>query len=403
MTTSRPLSVLITLLCCLVPTALAHATPPLRVNYQGKLLDPSGAPLTGSIDVDVSVWSDATSTAPEQRRYAEHHAAVPVLDGVFELALGGGSAQVGSLEAALLGPGERWLELAIDSGTLAPRAPLRSVPYALEARTLAAPTTVDNTPVPVAQGFAPNHRTPGLTLNAGQGGQSTTYALAINDADADRIAWLFRDLGASSRGSLVIDGSYDAHIDPVTHVVTTYEWGFIVDPDGPGSLATMMQLGADVETALILRGSLVSVNGRQPKLILGLDREKDWVFQVETDGDLWWGDPAAKGEDSFDLRLARVEDAGFAHPRFVLAANDPQQAVNVDIKAPLVQGTGATTHGPAYWAVSDGGAFDTSSEVCARESLSCQGALDLSNVADPAHGGCGDAHAGGAVFLAFCR
>ena len=45
----------------------------------------------------------------------------------------------------------------------------------------------------------------------------------------------------------------------------------------------------------------------------------------------------------------------------------------------FVTGTGATTHGPAFWAISNGGALDTASEVCSAEGvgMTAQSAFDL--------------------------
>ena len=65
----------------------------------------------------------------------------------------------------------------------------------------------------------------------------------------------------------------------------------------------MLQLGADVETALIIKGNLVSVNGRESKLLLAVDRQEDWVFKIGNEGDLWWGDPQQKGKDSWDEEI----------------------------------------------------------------------------------------------------
>ena len=265
------------------------------------------------------------------------------------------------------------------------------------AATLSAPAIIDNTPI------GPNNHTPGLTINAGSLDGNNTYALALNQTDKDRLGWLFSSLGALSHGSLIIDARFNASVDPDTKVVNVSSWPYIVDPDGPGTLATMLQVSADVETSLILKGNFVSVNGREPKLLLALDKEEDWVFKIGNEGDVWWGDPQQKGKDSWDVKLERVEDLGFEYARFVLDADNFGNEVVVDIKAPLVQGTGAPTHGPAYWAVSDGDSFDHGDGVCQEEGLSCQNAIEFSTMADPTQSSCGTAHAVGTTFIAFCK
>lgn len=232
-------------------------------------------------------------------------------------------------------------------------------------------------------------------------GVGATRPLAICRAGSGRCSFANSDGAYFTNAYIVIDGSVLSAYDPETGVLNITEWGFIDDPDGPGTLATMAQFGADVEMPMILRGNRVSVNGRPPKLLLGLDWERDWVYKVDVDGTQCWGDPNEKGFSSWDVCLERVNESGFEYPRFTLDADG--ESIPVDIRAPLVQGTGAPTHGPAYWGISDGGALDSGDELCATASLVCEDVLDFATVGSPADASCATQHVNGVKFLALCR
>ena len=110
-------------LIVLVVAAEAVAIP-LKINYQGKLVDGSGTPLGGThdavfrlYDAPVSgamLWSDSATVASDA-------------DGIFSVVLGGDHPMVTGLGDAC------WLEIEIDGEILAPRREMVSVPYALRA------------------------------------------------------------------------------------------------------------------------------------------------------------------------------------------------------------------------------------------------------------------------------
>ncbi len=105
----------------------APAAVPGQLNFQGLLLDAGGQPLTASVAIEFALFDAATGGAA---LWSEAHAGVPVLNGVYDIALG---SLTPIPESALAG-GSLWLEIRPDGETLTPRQRLLAVPYALRAR-----------------------------------------------------------------------------------------------------------------------------------------------------------------------------------------------------------------------------------------------------------------------------
>jgi hypothetical protein len=95
------------------------------VNYQGRLADSSGNPLTGSYDMSFSLW-DAVSGGNKVWG-PESQTAVPVNDGLFHVGLG--SQTSGGIPTSVW-EGDRYLEITVNGETLNPRELVRSVPIA---------------------------------------------------------------------------------------------------------------------------------------------------------------------------------------------------------------------------------------------------------------------------------
>jgi len=95
------------------------------VNYQGRLADAAGAPLSGSYAMTFALWD-----APSGGSLVwgpESHAAVPVSEGLFSVGLG--SLTPGGIPTSAWS-GDRYLEIAVGGETLSPRELIRSVPVA---------------------------------------------------------------------------------------------------------------------------------------------------------------------------------------------------------------------------------------------------------------------------------
>ena len=124
------------------PTAVAGATPPDTVNYQGVLRGSSGAPLNGDRDMVFRFFDD--ETAGNEVLIDEHLAAgtgaVGVSDGLFSVALGSGSIADGTgpgtyltLRAVFWQYGEVWLQVTVGGEDLTPRVRIHSAAYATNA------------------------------------------------------------------------------------------------------------------------------------------------------------------------------------------------------------------------------------------------------------------------------
>lgn len=114
--------------------ALTQADVPNLGSYQGMLLDPNGAPLTGSANLVLRIYDDPISIDPASLLYEEAHSATPVLDGVFSVVLGQASSASGPFGAPLFAAPDRWLEVEVEGEILSPRQPFTAVPYAFQAQ-----------------------------------------------------------------------------------------------------------------------------------------------------------------------------------------------------------------------------------------------------------------------------
>jgi hypothetical protein len=109
-----------------VPEA-ANAPGPsaTTVNYQGRLADAGGSPLTGVYAMSFSLYDAASGGT---RVWGpESHPTVQVSTGLFSVGLG--SQTAGGIPTSTWN-GDRYLEITVDGETLSPRELLRSVPVA---------------------------------------------------------------------------------------------------------------------------------------------------------------------------------------------------------------------------------------------------------------------------------
>jgi hypothetical protein len=109
----------------LLETANTPGPNATTVNYQGRLADAAGTPLSGSFAMTFALWD-----APSGGNLVwgpESHAAVPVSEGLLNVGLG--SLTPGGIPTSAWS-GDRYLEISVGGETLSPRELIRSVPVA---------------------------------------------------------------------------------------------------------------------------------------------------------------------------------------------------------------------------------------------------------------------------------
>lgn len=116
---------LLAVLCCALALP-ARAQVPGRVNFQGLLLDNAGQPVTGTVSLQLELFSAASGGSA---LWTETHSSVSVTDGVYDVVLGSQTP----LTPALFSVSPRYLQVTIDGQVLSPRREFLAVPFALHA------------------------------------------------------------------------------------------------------------------------------------------------------------------------------------------------------------------------------------------------------------------------------
>lgn len=117
----------------------ASAAQPIRLNYQARLTDMSGAPLSGSHTLYFSLWGGPTASAGVANSGANLFAETAVAsftNGIVTWPIGTGTITSGSLAVALFDTSnDIYLQTAVDTGgnVVLPRTRLESVPFAVRA------------------------------------------------------------------------------------------------------------------------------------------------------------------------------------------------------------------------------------------------------------------------------
>jgi hypothetical protein len=117
-------------------TVSAWSAVPTSMNYQGRLTDPDGNPLTGTYEMTFFLL-DAPSNGTIV--WSENQPSVTVTDGIYNVQLGSVSNPFSPNLFVLYD--ELYLEVHIDSETLAPRQPVTSTAFSMKAAV--AETVVD--------------------------------------------------------------------------------------------------------------------------------------------------------------------------------------------------------------------------------------------------------------------
>jgi hypothetical protein len=133
---TRRIALLVLVLWSLYLTA--HSYQPPRFNYQARLTDAGGAPLSGNHVIYFKLFHGGTATTPNSGAnvYAES-ANINITAGVANHSVGSGNATSGTLTAALFAfNGDMFLQVAVDteSNIILPRQRLEPVPFAVAAK-----------------------------------------------------------------------------------------------------------------------------------------------------------------------------------------------------------------------------------------------------------------------------
>lgn len=134
------MKILIPIFLLLFSFSISAQVPPQAFNYSGVARDASGNPLSNrALSVEIAILKGTTTG---QIQYIETHIVTTDQFGLFNLIIGGGSVQNGSMSAINWGNDNYFLRVAFDMNggnnfTLLGTTQMLSVPYALHAGTAA--------------------------------------------------------------------------------------------------------------------------------------------------------------------------------------------------------------------------------------------------------------------------
>ncbi len=116
-----------------IVTTSIQATPVGPMNYQGRLLDDNGVPVTGSYNFVIKIYDDESAGTIQ---YQETLNSVAVNDGVYSFRIGTAPVpDIGTWDIALwqTNLNDLFLEVVVNGETLSPRFELTSAPHAFTA------------------------------------------------------------------------------------------------------------------------------------------------------------------------------------------------------------------------------------------------------------------------------
>lgn len=225
------------------PEAPSNSPPvpvPYRINYQGRLLDDTGAPINGTVNLIFRLYTDPTSLV---WIWDETHNGVSVSDGYFDVLLG----ETNPLgQNYFIGDDSLYLEVVVGGETLSPRQQIASVAYAIVANTLVpgaeisgegsggtfgeAVLNIDNT----APSWDPSHA---LFVRTASG--SAVHAESGNVAlygHSDTHYGLYVTTGATSHSAGYFESTDDKGIVAKTSGTDWWDWAgwFVAEGNGPG-------------------------------------------------------------------------------------------------------------------------------------------------------------------------
>ncbi len=127
------------ILCLALMPAIASAAP-MTLTQQGRVTDGTGNPQNDTVTLEISLWTDATSTdSALERPFVETFTGIALQDGYYSVVLGEQSNNL--LQTSIFSEPSLWVQIAVDGNALSPRETLHTVPRAAHAD---AATLADN-------------------------------------------------------------------------------------------------------------------------------------------------------------------------------------------------------------------------------------------------------------------
>ncbi len=132
---------LITMIAVLImmPFIASAQGVPGAINYQGRLLDSGGAPITTTVTLNFTLW-DAPTSGTRLLGWKDNDDILPDANGIYSTEIGDDPDN--PVPTSILSSSPVWLQVSVfpvgpgAGETLSPRSRLLSVPYALSANTL---------------------------------------------------------------------------------------------------------------------------------------------------------------------------------------------------------------------------------------------------------------------------
>ncbi|MCX6833489.1 MAG: hypothetical protein NT028_15425 [candidate division Zixibacteria bacterium] len=121
---------LLAVLALLAFSAQVHGAAPQLINYQGRLKDSGGHPVTSPMNVTFRIWDAAVSGDP---LWTESQAVAPDSSGLFSVLLG----SLSPIPDSIFADTSRWVGINLETmAEMSPRVRLVSVPYAFRVATV---------------------------------------------------------------------------------------------------------------------------------------------------------------------------------------------------------------------------------------------------------------------------
>jgi hypothetical protein len=107
----------------------ARANAPGEINYQGKLTDAQGNPLTGTQTLKFEIFNNSAGTG--NALYTDTQSNVTVTNGLFNVVIGGGALPNAINPQTFAGGKDFWLRVTVGGTVLQPLQKLAATPFAL--------------------------------------------------------------------------------------------------------------------------------------------------------------------------------------------------------------------------------------------------------------------------------